>query len=215
MTIGSFFLGVALLLIVALFISRPLWQPHTVPPVLELTPRQALEVQKDVILDQIRALDFDLETGKIPAAIHEQQRPRLVAEASELLKQIDALDQAAGHPAGAADQYQLAHRDDEIERAIALMREKRAAGEGAMVATAARPAVDDDIEQAIAQVRAARRPESLGRPPPRPPPPRLLLPSQPWPGSARNAASHARARTSSVLTAAGRSNPQPYRNAHA
>ena len=164
MAIGSFFLGVALLLIVALFISRPLWQPHTVPPVLELTPRQALEVQKDVILDQIRALDFDLETGKIPAAIHEQQRPRLVAEASELLKQIDALDQAAGHPAGAADQYQLAHRDDEIERAIALMREKRAAGEGAMVATAARPAVDDDIEQAIAQVRAARRPEKPGPP---------------------------------------------------
>ena len=138
MTIGSFFLGVALLLIVALFISRPLWQPHTVPPVLELTPRQALEVQKDVILDQIRALDFDLETGKIPAAIHEQQRPRLVAEASELLKQIDALDQAAGHPAGAADQYQLAHRDDEIERAIALMREKRAAGEGAGPAERAR-----------------------------------------------------------------------------
>lgn len=160
MTIGSILLGVALLLLVALFISRPLWQPHTVPPVLELTPRQALEAQKDVILDQIRALDFDLETGKIPAAIHEQQRPRLVAEASELLKQIDALD----HPAGgeAADEYRLAHRDDEIERAIALMREKRAAGEGAVLATAARPAVDDDIEQAIAQVRAARSPEKPG-----------------------------------------------------
>lgn len=167
MTIGSILLGVALLLLVALFISRPLWQPHTVPPVLELTPRQALEAQKDVILDQIRALDFDLETGKIPAAIHEQQRPRLVAEASELLKQIDALDQAAGiagRPAGgeAADEYRLAHRDDEIERAIALMREKRAAGEGAVLATAARPAVDDDIEQAIAQVRAARSPEKPG-----------------------------------------------------
>lgn len=162
MTIGSILLGAALLLVVALFISRPLWQPHSIPPVLELTPRQALEAQKDVILDQIRALDFDVETGKIPAAIHEQQRPRLVAAASELLKQIDALDQAAGGEA--VDEYRLAHREDEIERAIALMREKRAAGEGAVLVTAARPVVDDDIEQAIAQVRAARSPEKPGAP---------------------------------------------------
>lgn len=81
--------------------------------------RQALLVHKEALLEEIRTLDFDLETGKIPAEAHAAQRAELVAETAEALKQLDALPQETA-PAPSAT---LA----EIEAAIAQRRAAAAA----------------------------------------------------------------------------------------
>lgn len=90
MTAGSLLLGAALLLIVLLVIVRPFFDraPATEAP---LSPRESLLVQKEALLDEIRALDFDLETGKLPPEVHAPERARRVANAAALLAQIDAL----------------------------------------------------------------------------------------------------------------------------
>lgn len=90
MTVGSILLGLALLLLVGLFIARPLLQPE-VRHVRVRTPRQQLIEQKETVLGQILALDFDVETGKVPVELHQPQRQALLAQAAHLLEQLDQL----------------------------------------------------------------------------------------------------------------------------
>lgn len=109
MTAGSILLGIALLMLVVLFLARPFlrtyWQPATTT-----TSYQILLAQKETLLDQIRALDFDHETGKVPTAVYQPQRQRLIGEAAILLEQMDSL--------GAETAL-----DAEIEAAIAQRRQ--------------------------------------------------------------------------------------------
>ena len=109
MTAGSILLGIALLLLVALFLARPFlrtyWQPAA-----STTPYDTLLAEKEALLDQIRGLDFDHETGKMPTAVYQPQRQRLMGEAAILLEQMDTLDAQAG-------------LDAEIEAAIAEHRQ--------------------------------------------------------------------------------------------
>ncbi len=124
MAIGSILLGVALLVLAGLFIARPFLRPQERPVVL--TEQQLLLEEKEVLLDQIQALDFDHETGKIPTEVHALQRERLVAEATAVLQELDA---AGGDPTYVFDQVPAASldvdTDIEIEAAIARMRQQR------------------------------------------------------------------------------------------
>lgn len=90
MSIGSILLGLALLIISGLFLA----QPFLVSREQEERPRsrkQQLLAQKEAVLEEIRALDFDYETGKIPEDVHQVQREHLVMTATAVLKEIDAL----------------------------------------------------------------------------------------------------------------------------
>ena len=73
MTIGSIFLGLALLGLVGLYIARPLIKPES-RSMPKLTTYQALTAQKEAILAQIRSLDFDYDTGKLTDADYHRQR---------------------------------------------------------------------------------------------------------------------------------------------
>ncbi|MCB8976871.1 MAG: zinc ribbon domain-containing protein [Ardenticatenaceae bacterium] len=131
MAIGSILVGVALLVLVGIFIARPFLRPQERP--VALTEQQQLLEEKEAILDQIQALDFDHETGKIPTEVHALQRERLMAEATAVLQELDA---AGGDPT-----YVFAEAEDmaspdvtpsldvdtdiEIEAAIARMRQQR------------------------------------------------------------------------------------------
>lgn len=134
MTIGAILLSFALLVVVVAFVTRPLWMPESIPAEIKMTREQALEAQKAVLLDQIRALDFDLETGKIPQSVHETQRGRLMAQAAEILKELDSLDEGYGAAAMPEEAATLQLTSDaaivaEIEAAIARIRETRASPE--------------------------------------------------------------------------------------
>ena len=112
MTIGSILLGLALLIVVVLILARPLIlhgrHKSTIAP---LSTRQQLLLRKENLLNQIRALDFDHDTKKIPDDVYTAQRTELVAETAEVLKRVDTL--------GTEDQAIYA----EIETAVAQLRQ--------------------------------------------------------------------------------------------
>jgi hypothetical protein len=96
-----------LLLIVALavviFIAWPLLAPQTGQPdgqelsaaARSLRKQARLLQERNAIYAEIRNLDFDYQTGKIPGDEYAVRRHRLVARGVEVLKQLDALEAAA------------------------------------------------------------------------------------------------------------------------
>ncbi len=120
MSLGSIFLGAALLLVVGLFIARPFLVPHAHAPQprKKMSRRQQLLAQKEDILDAIHDLEFDYETGKIPVELFEHQRELLKVQAAAVLKELDALK--AQRPA-----KPKSRKEQDIEAAI-MQRRKRA-----------------------------------------------------------------------------------------
>lgn len=111
MTIGSILLGLALLIVVVLILARPIiLHSRQIPTNAPTSTRQQLLLRKESLLQQIRALDFDHDTKKIPDDVYTAQRAALVAETAERLKQLDTL--------GTADEAVYT----EIETAVAQLR---------------------------------------------------------------------------------------------
>lgn len=130
MTIGSILLSIALLLVVGLYVARPFLFPASrLEADDDLNEHEALEAQKEAVLAQIRELDFDHETGKVPEEEYQTLRQEYLAEAARLFKELDAL-----RPAG-----ERAEAADDIEAAVARLRQKAgAAGDDAIEAAVAR-----------------------------------------------------------------------------
>lgn len=116
-TIGSFLLALALLLVLALFLARPFFDPayRSREDGETVSERDALLKQKETLLESIRALDFEHETGKVPTEVYELQRSDLVAQTATVLHQLDDMD------APAADAEVIA----DIEAAVRDLRRKR------------------------------------------------------------------------------------------
>ena len=133
MDLGSLFLGLALLLLVALVVVRPLLDsrhPHTRQP----GPAEALLAQREQILVQLRDLDFDHTLGKLGEDDYAAQRAQLVAQGVEALKQLDALGLSL--PAASA----APASGDEIEAAIARRRHAGPTSAAAPAVSAVTPA---------------------------------------------------------------------------
>jgi hypothetical protein len=93
MTIGSILLGLALLIVVGLILSKPLLT--AVPQSTQsLDKRRQLELEKEAFLAEIHTLDFDHETGNIPPDVYELQRTQLKNEAAAVLREMDELPAA-------------------------------------------------------------------------------------------------------------------------
>ena len=128
MTIGSIFLGLALLILVGLFVTRPLIkrQPRRRS---NTSAHKALLAQKEAVLTQMLNLDFDYDTGKVPVPEYKKLRADYMSEATAILKQLDALetgkemvDSVSVKTEGETTKSQAA----EIEAAIALLRQSPA-----------------------------------------------------------------------------------------
>lgn len=90
MSIGSILLGFSLLIIVVLILAQPFWaQPEREPR--PRSRKQQLLMQKEAVLEEIRALDFEYDTGKIPEETYQAQRTELMALAAATLKALDEL----------------------------------------------------------------------------------------------------------------------------
>lgn len=166
MDLGSIFLILALLLMVALYVSRPLLeraarlerQSH----VAEEHTRSALLAERDRILNALQELDFDYALGKIPEEDYPLQRKALLIKGAEVLKQLDAMQ-----PHQAGDESP----EDRLEAAIARRRMQGAGSRPALALEGAgaeqgqaprRPAADDELEVLLAQRRRARQDKSAG-----------------------------------------------------
>jgi hypothetical protein len=117
MSIGSFLLGFALLIVIGLFLARPFLSPETKKD--RLSRRQALLADKEVFLEQIQSLDFDYETGKMPEDVYQSQRAYLLTEAAAVMKKLDDMSSL---PELAAPDQRVVPMDDDIEAVIARYR---------------------------------------------------------------------------------------------
>lgn len=88
MSIGSILLIIALIIMLLLYLLRPFLTPN---PLNETrTSHQKLLAQKEQLLDQIRTLDFDHTTSKIPAEVYQSQRDHLISQAALIAQQLDS-----------------------------------------------------------------------------------------------------------------------------
>jgi hypothetical protein len=92
MTIGSIILGLALAVLVGLFIARPLLKTDARSK-SKLTPYQALLAQKEAILAQISSLDFDYDTGKLTDDDYHRTREEFMVAAEDIFRQLDEFEQ--------------------------------------------------------------------------------------------------------------------------
>ena len=142
MDIGSLLLSLALFLLVAAIVARPLLD-RTSAADGSATPTDDLVTQREAILIELRDLDFDHETSKVGDDEYAAQRARLVAKGVETLRALSAtsnIEQAAP----ASDNF-----DDEIEKAVAARRKRKAAP--VPVSN-----VDDEIEKAVSARRKSK-----------------------------------------------------------
>ncbi len=100
MELGSIFLFLALLVLVALFVSRPLFggdraekapKPASDDYAQPDRLRSTLLAERDRILGALQELDFDFTLGKIPEDDYPSQRKILLRQGADVLRQLDAM----------------------------------------------------------------------------------------------------------------------------
>jgi hypothetical protein len=129
MTFGSILLGLALLVLVSLYVARPLIAP-AISYERKSTDYNGLRALKDAYLAQIHNLDFDYETGKIPENDYQRLRSALMADARVVLIQMDEIEEiaiSAGEIASVSVEPEITSSDidSEIEAAVAHLRQSR------------------------------------------------------------------------------------------
>ena len=124
MTAGSILVGIAILIIVAVFVGRPLLISKMPQHKGDYQSQRLLLLQqKATLLARIQSLDFDYETGKMPTDLYEPQRVQLVKQAARLIERLETAVSTGNH----AQNGSSAELDTKIEAAISRLREKPAA----------------------------------------------------------------------------------------
>ena len=88
-TLAVFTLGVALILVAALFVAAPLFGPATPFAAGGSGERELLERQKRQALAAIKEVELDREMGKLSPEDFESQRARFEAQALEAMAALD------------------------------------------------------------------------------------------------------------------------------
>lgn len=89
MPIGSLLLFLALLILVALFVARPLLDDQDAPYNEDAGAPWVAERER--VLDALAELDADWQLGKVPKDAYEQQRGQLLAKGAVALAELDKL----------------------------------------------------------------------------------------------------------------------------
>ncbi|MBI5565945.1 MAG: zinc ribbon domain-containing protein [Chloroflexi bacterium] len=146
MQIIAILIGLVLLAAIAFYVSRPIVQQRRGGA--DATVMASLEAQRDAVYSQIRELDMDHATGKMNDEDYHQARADLVAQAANLLRQIDGVLSAPIVPASTAAATlpaATASAGDDVEALIAA---RRKTTKPAPVQSGG-----DDVEAAIAARR--------------------------------------------------------------
>lgn len=134
MDIGSILLLLALVVIVAAFIARPLrdWRSHRAVEVdLELSQ---LLAERERILEALTELDFDNDMGKVPDKLYPMQREALLKRGAAVLRLLDekkdGQEQVEDGDAERAERMERAAKilvteDDPLEAMIAARRAQK------------------------------------------------------------------------------------------
>jgi zinc-ribbon domain len=155
MDIGSIFLILGLLVIVAIFISRPFFERSTSEVSQAGHEQSSLLAERDRVLDTLQELDFDYALGKIPEADYPVQRAVLLQEGAQILRLLDTYEAEAPDTAAEA----------RMEAAIAARRvatAPQAAGANGSAIRLVAASPDDNLEALIANRRRGRSEKSSG-----------------------------------------------------
>ncbi len=172
MDLGSIFLIFALLVLVGLFVLRPIFEnvssSQAAPDASSEAARQdqkrsSLLAERDRVLNALTELDFDYAVGKIPEEDYPPQRGLLLAHGSQVLRELDAVEASASDIKPGFEPAQSANETPEarLEAAIAARRLVIAQA-GGMPAALGGPAADDDLEIQIAARRRQRQEKAAG-----------------------------------------------------
>lgn len=144
MDIGSIFLFLALVTLVAFFIVQPFLNRRSavIRPVSAKQPILNLQSERDRVILALQELDFDYALGKVPEEDYPPQRNALLQQGAEVLQKLDALQ-----PQSAARRAQ-----DRLEDALAARRQAISQAASEMVA----PKQDENLEVLISARRRAR-----------------------------------------------------------
>lgn len=159
MDLGSVFLILALLLLVGLFIARPLFDQKSISFSQEEHVISGLMAERDRIINALHELDFDFALQKIPEEDYPLQRAQLMQRGADVLRELDSLH---------ADEKPTSV-EDRLEEAIELRRADMARRQLSTARTAV-PGVrspsgvggDDDLEAMIANRRRVRQDKAAG-----------------------------------------------------
>ena len=159
MEIGSIFLILALLLLVGLYVARPLFDSRKEKLVSASDTadheRSTLLAERDRILTALWELDFDYTLGKIPEEDYPPQRAALLQRGVGVLRQLDALEPESG----------LGDTEERLKAAIAARRLESGSVNG-QAGAAASPAIlglqEDGFEVMLANRRRARQEKATG-----------------------------------------------------
>jgi hypothetical protein len=125
MDIGSILIGLALALLVAAYIGRPILVKSGRVVTVEDRRLSELQAQRDRILNRVQELDMDFAMGKVLESDYRLERQGLIMQGAEVLKAIDML--VGSSPSLVSS----AATEDEIEAAVARLRGKsRASTDG-------------------------------------------------------------------------------------
>jgi hypothetical protein len=163
--IGSLFLVLALVLVIALFVGRPFYtrqleKEEGLPSDLDALEhnRSSLLAERDRVLSALQELEFDYTLGKIPSEDYPEQRAFLLKQGSQVLRQLDEFQPGIAQTTSA---------EDRIEAAVAARRADAAVRQGAyqpavLEATASQSGGVDNVEEIIASRRRQRQEKSAG-----------------------------------------------------
>jgi NADH pyrophosphatase NudC (nudix superfamily) len=157
MDIGSIFLILALMILVAMFVSRPFLEQKKalVTEGQDDHELSSLLAERDRLLNALQELDFDHTLGKIPDEDYPLQRSILLKQGADVLRQLDAM-QADAQVGKVSDPV-----EDRIEAAIAARR-----ADGSLAASSGRRAAlvapDDDLEALLSKRRRVRQEKAGG-----------------------------------------------------
>jgi hypothetical protein len=95
MELGSLFLILSLVVLVVLFIGRPIMTKEGSPldAIIDQVENECsnLKADRDHILATLQELDFDFSLGKVPVEAYSSQRSMLVARGVEILQRLDSI----------------------------------------------------------------------------------------------------------------------------
>ena len=157
MDIGSIFLVLALLILVIIFVSRPLFNRNRLITADSEEEHEFshLMAERDRILNALQELDFDHALGKIPDDDYPSQRAILLQRGAGVLRSLDEFQ--------AQDSDQ--DLEERIEAAIAARRADAAARKETLsepVMVMAGASADDELELMLSNRRRARQEKAAG-----------------------------------------------------
>jgi hypothetical protein len=169
MDLGSIFLILALLVVVALFVGRPLMESAKVvgdKAEGEDHQHSMLLAERDRILNALQELDFDHTLGKIPEEDYPPQRNMLLHRGANILRELDALA-VEDHQETAEDRLEAAIAARRVDQAQAVAQSsgsstRAPAPVSRLESRAGRPAPDDDLEMMLAQRKRLRQDKAAG-----------------------------------------------------